>query len=447
VAVKTLTPDGLDRNVETVFQEASALDQIQHPAIVRLRECDFADSAQQRPYLVMDFFDGPTLEKYVRDHGPLPVEQFMLVARPTAEALRAFHARGILHRDVKPANLLVRRGTDGFVSENGWAVRLIDFGLALKQSMLAAAGTTARQGRSVAGASIAGTLDYAAPEQLGKILDARIGPAADVYGFGKTCCFALFGTPNPLAGHWRKVPEPLAELLEACLHEDPRQRLDDFGVVLQRLALVGEARVAAPTLPPPPIDLAADPVLQDIPEFDPRSRRESRVRYDEPEYRDRRRREEDDDREERQRRNGAARQERERDARARQRGKLPRMLSAALGMLFFCLTIGLGFILDSVGGMEPEKMPGMVFGMLIICVVIGGVGGAILRSVRAWIFVLVISAIVGVFTLSGPAMGRTVTKGGPLCDLCAGAGMGGLLAYILGIPLKFFLFLARLVNR
>ena len=221
----------MERNVEAVFQEAGALDQIQHPAIVRLRECDFADNARQRPYLVMEYVEGLTLEAHVRQHGPLSLAPFLTVAQARGRSAAAAHARGVLHRDVKPANLLVGQGTS-----EPWTVKLIDFGLAMKQSMLVEAGPTAHQGKTITGASIAGTIDYAAPEQMGKMPGARVGPAADVYGFGRTCCFALFGTPNPLGGHWRKVPEDLALLLEDCLHEQPQQRLADFDAVLRRLA-------------------------------------------------------------------------------------------------------------------------------------------------------------------------------------------------------------------
>src|SRR5439155_21323244 len=82
VAVKALTPEGLERDVGTVFQEAGTLDSLQHPAIVRLRECDSADPQRRRPYLVMEYFDGVTLEALVRDGGQLPPAQFLAVFQP-----------------------------------------------------------------------------------------------------------------------------------------------------------------------------------------------------------------------------------------------------------------------------------------------------------------------------------------------------------------------------
>src|SRR4029077_8873821 len=108
----------LDRDISTVLQEAAALDQLSHPGIVRLRHCGHADAARTRPYLVMEYFEGQTLEQHVRQHGPLPLPLALAVARQVADALRAAHGKGILHRDVKPANVLLRRepGEPGGVS-------------------------------------------------------------------------------------------------------------------------------------------------------------------------------------------------------------------------------------------------------------------------------------------------------------------------------------------
>src|SRR5262249_20999597 len=107
----------------------------------------------------------------------------------------------------------------------------------------------ARRG-PLGGNGIAGTLDYAAPEQMGK-RDEPVSPASDVYGFARTCCFALFGTPQPLMRHWRSLPAELAELLEACLEEGPRQRPQSFAEVLKARHRLGRAP-APPPAPPAP---------------------------------------------------------------------------------------------------------------------------------------------------------------------------------------------------
>ncbi|MBY0523464.1 MAG: protein kinase [Gemmataceae bacterium] len=238
VVVKSLRLDGLARDVSELFREAQVLEELDHPAIIRLRDCDFADGEKKRPFLVMEFFDGLTLADHVAQHGPLSADDLVAVARPAAEALHAAHQRGILHRDVKPANLLVRR--DG----GAWRVKLIDFGLALKQSVLQ--GTPTSQATAI-GSSVAGTLEYAAPEQMGRLPGVAVGPQSDVYGFGKTCCYALFKTVQPLRKHWKNVPELLADLLEHCLGETPQERPGTFDAILKRLT-----QTPVPDPPKPP---------------------------------------------------------------------------------------------------------------------------------------------------------------------------------------------------
>lgn len=229
VVVKSLRTDGLERDLSEVFAEARMLEELEHPNIIRLRDCDYADSEHARPYLVMDYFESQTLADHVSQHGPLPSDEMLTVARLTAEGLAAAHGRGILHRDVKPANLLVRRDA------SGWRVKLIDFGLALKQTVVQQTVASPGNSRTTMGSSIAGTIDYAAPEQLGRLPGVAVGPASDVYGFGKTCCYALFQTPQPAFQHWRKVPEALAELLGECLSEQPQQRPAGFVKLLEKM--------------------------------------------------------------------------------------------------------------------------------------------------------------------------------------------------------------------
>ncbi len=249
VVVKTLMLEDLGRDADKVFSEAQLLRQLDHPAIIRIADCGYVDSANKsRPYLVMDYFAGGTLEEHVKKHGVLSVDELLAVARSVAEGLQAAHGKGILHRDVKPANLLVRRnqGEPGASAPGGWQVKVIDFGLALQQKVM----QTSRKAsaswltKTLIGESMAGTLDYAAPEQMGKRNDPA-GPYSDVYGWAKTCCYALFQTTQPLFKHWQSIPPALAELLEKCLDENPKQRPQSFAEVLQGY------RVQSPPPPPP----------------------------------------------------------------------------------------------------------------------------------------------------------------------------------------------------
>jgi serine/threonine protein kinase len=266
VVIKTLRRDGLDRDLNDVFREAQALEDLEHPAIIRIRDCDYADTSRSKPYLVMDYFPGQTLADYIDQYGSLEPGEFHALARLVASGLQRAHSKGILHRDIKPHNLLVRR-----VAEN-WEAKLIDFGLALRAE---SASSTAKSSydKTLAGSSLAGTLEYAAPEQIGKVKGVAVGTYSDVYGFGKTCCFALFGTAQPTYQHWQQLPRELADLLGRCLSEQPRQRPQDFTVVLRELDRISTASIL-PVKIIRPVEKArpirnAEPVEEVLPVIEP----------------------------------------------------------------------------------------------------------------------------------------------------------------------------------
>jgi len=229
VAIKSLLAEELERDVSKVFAEAATLEELKHRCIIRLRDCNYADAAKRRPYLIMDYFPGINLEEYIQRHGPLKLGDAHLLAKEIAEALAAAHSRGILHRDVKPANVLIRLESEQL------EVRLIDFGLALKHERLHSATASLRSGRSLVGSEIAGTLGYAAPEQLGRLPGVPIGPHSDIYGFGRTLSFALFGHPEPTYSDYRKLPEAMADLLDRCLQVNPQDRPRSFNEIVRNL--------------------------------------------------------------------------------------------------------------------------------------------------------------------------------------------------------------------
>jgi tetratricopeptide (TPR) repeat protein len=257
VVVKALFTDDLDRDFDDVFREARALDELDHPNIIRLKDCDYTLPAQrERPYLVMPYFDGQTLDAQVRLHGPLSVPATLAVARQMAAGLQAAHTQGILHRDVKPANVLVRPPVGSLSVTGGpavdWSVKLIDFGLALTRRVLSeATQSTVPPLPTATGASIAGTLDYAAPEQLGRLPGEKVRARADIYGWAKTVCYALFQTPTPRRHHWAQVPDRLADLLDRCLAEKPSDRPASFAAVLAELEIAPTTAAPPPTAAPP----------------------------------------------------------------------------------------------------------------------------------------------------------------------------------------------------
>lgn len=228
VVLKVLYPEQLGREPERVFKEAHILQELHHPAIIGIYNADYAQPAERLgPYLEMECFAGDSLQGYIERHGPLSVDQARRLLSSVVDAMAAVHAKGLLHRDLSPDNLLVRR--DG----EHWSVRIIDFGLAYRFDAAAARGTSGA-GHSVIAQSLTGKWDYAPPEQRG---GGRVGPCSDVYSFGKLLCTALSGKPNPLGrSFWNQLPEGLADLLEACVQEDPRERPQGFGEVAKRLA-------------------------------------------------------------------------------------------------------------------------------------------------------------------------------------------------------------------
>ncbi|MEV4339424.1 ABC transporter substrate-binding protein [Streptomyces sp. NPDC049590] len=176
-----------------------------------------ADAEARSPWLATEFVPGPALAEAVDGHGALPVAAVRVLGSRLAEALTAVHAAGLVHRDVKPANVLL--GLDG--------PRLIDFGIAL------AAGATAL----TAPDAVVGTPGFLAPEQA-RARAAEVGPPSDVFSLGCVLAYAAsgrrpFGTGHAAAVLFRTVhedpdltdvPAALRPLIERCLAKDPARR-------------------------------------------------------------------------------------------------------------------------------------------------------------------------------------------------------------------------------
>lgn len=110
VVVKSFHDVGLDRSIDDVFREAHVLGKLRDEAIIGVRDCSYADLTKMaRPYIVMDYFPGGSLENFIQQNGTLSAEDFLVVARQIAEGMHAAHEQNILHRDLKPDNILVRK--------------------------------------------------------------------------------------------------------------------------------------------------------------------------------------------------------------------------------------------------------------------------------------------------------------------------------------------------
>lgn len=203
---------------ERMRREAQAASALDHPGIATIFE---VAEHEGRPFIAMMLYEGETLAA-VLSRGPLPIREAARIGMELASALATAHGAGIVHRDVKPANVILTRAG---------GVKLVDFGLA---KTVASAETTAltRTG------SILGTVAYMAPEQLtGEVVDHR----ADLWSLGVLLYEAFSGSlpivgaglahriltkdPVPLSAARRDVPRPLARLVMRLLEKDPARRI------------------------------------------------------------------------------------------------------------------------------------------------------------------------------------------------------------------------------
>jgi serine/threonine-protein kinase len=175
--------------------EAQSLAQLQHPNIVQV--FDYGQF-QGSPYLTLEYLEGGNLERHL-GHRPQPPHAAAALVATLAEAVAAAHAKGVVHCDLKPANVLLT--VDG-------TPKISDFGLAR---------TVWEGGRPMADGAILGTPAYMAPEQAAGRPEG-IGPATDVYGLGALLYECLTGRP-PFVGD-----SPLETLVEVLTLEPPAPR-------------------------------------------------------------------------------------------------------------------------------------------------------------------------------------------------------------------------------
>ncbi|MGW1340268.1 protein kinase domain-containing protein [Kribbella sp. NPDC002412] len=235
VAVKELRiPEGLNPEEREklrarALREARAAAGLDHPGIVTIH--DVIDEGG-RPWIVMRLLPGRSLDQGVRANGALSPRGAAELGVRLVEALAAAHAKGVLHRDVKPQNVML--GSDG-----RWM--LTDFGIA------SVAGAT----RTLTGTGIVtGTLGYIAPERLS---GGEPGPAADLWAVGATLYFAVEGQhaydyddlPAMIAAVLTRDPNPpkhagpLAPVIAGLMERDPAKRLDAATAKQQLLAIAG----------------------------------------------------------------------------------------------------------------------------------------------------------------------------------------------------------------
>jgi serine/threonine protein kinase len=194
-------------------REMRAVGRLDHPNIVRASDAGVADGVH---FLVMEFVDGVDLSRLVRKAGPLPLTEACRYVIQAAAGLEAAHRHGMIHRDVKPSNLI--RAADGTVKVLDLGLASLPFDSATDSSTDPATPHEPLPDLTGTGHAL-GTRDYMPPEQ--KLAPNAVGPTADVYGLGATLCHLLTGHP-PRPG--TPLPVGLPDAVWAkLLHADPAQ--------------------------------------------------------------------------------------------------------------------------------------------------------------------------------------------------------------------------------
>ena len=263
VALKAIAPAlAADPDFRARFERESHLTaSIDHPNVIPVYDAGELDGTL---YLVMRWVDGTDLRTLLDSTGPLPPERAIKLLQPVAAALAAAHRRGLVHRDVKPANVLVARGEEG---EDGH-VYLTDFGIARRTD-----------GESVTRTGVfVGTVDYAAPERFQR---GKGDAASDIYSLGCVLFEAVTGkvpyerpsTISTIHAHMTEpvpsaraiaseVPEQLDAIVATAMAKRPEDRYRsaaDFAAALGQALFVLEgaseleAVAASPETPAPTV--------------------------------------------------------------------------------------------------------------------------------------------------------------------------------------------------
>ena len=234
-ALKRIHPRYLHNpeQVRRFEREVQATAALRHPNTVEIY--DYGRAEDGTFYYVMEYLPGASLEELVARHGPQPPERVVHILRQVCGALREAHEHGLVHRDVKPGNILVfPAGTPHD------RAKVLDFGL-----VHSLADEVDPNGKITREGLIVGTPEYMSPEQAsGGTLDGR----SDLFSLGSVAYFLLTGTeafhrdnpmktllavvndaPDPLAARNPKVPHDLAGVVAKCLAKDPDERFATAG--------------------------------------------------------------------------------------------------------------------------------------------------------------------------------------------------------------------------
>ena len=279
VAIKVLHAE-YAKDKETAsrfFDEARAVNRIEHPSLVQVS--DYGRTADDTAYLVMEFLRGESLaQRLDKTHAAgkrLELSEVIRIAWQTADALRAAHEKSIVHRDMKPDNLMLVRDP---IAPGGERVKILDFGIA--KAVAAAAGETL-PGVQTATGLLVGTPTYMAPEQCRG--GVEVTERADVYSLGVVLYQLLSGAPPfvstspgdviamhileplpPLPVRAPDVAQPVTQLVTEMLSKKPTDR-PSMAEVVDKLHALRNLEPKTVMLPPEQLAAKLAEVAQAMP--------------------------------------------------------------------------------------------------------------------------------------------------------------------------------------
>ena len=231
VALKTIRPDLASKHeiIDRFKQELILARRVTHKNVIRIYDIDEAEGIK---FITMEFVDGEDLRKVIRVKGKLPPEEAVDIIRQACHALEAAHTVGVIHRDLKPQNMM---------RDGAGRILIMDFGLAR---------TLEGAGMTQTGAML-GTLEYMSPEQaLGQALDCR----SDIFALGLIFYELLSGTQPfvadsalaslikrtreraiPLSDQDHSIPAALSRIVSKCLEQNPSLRYQNVAQILEDL--------------------------------------------------------------------------------------------------------------------------------------------------------------------------------------------------------------------
>ena len=229
VAIKMILPEHAENElILSLFRkEAAVLYTLHNESIVRY----FLFSVEpvlRRPYLVMEFADGPSLGAYLKRHGALGEEDLAVLRRRISSGLHAAHRAGVFHRDISPDNIILTGGTvEG--------AKIIDFGIAKQKDCE----------ETLIGSQLAGKMNYISPEQLG-LNGGEVTAQSDMYSFGLVLAEAATGKARTMTGSQldiiekrrrlpdlTDVPDSIRPLIQKMLAPKPDDRPADMSAVAE----------------------------------------------------------------------------------------------------------------------------------------------------------------------------------------------------------------------